>query len=612
MNNKFLILEVERINSLMGTQNKFIFEGPLATYIKLTKNAVSNSVDLLDDILKKGLNNIENTKLDLEKVVDDLSDSMDNETIQSLKNFIKNTDDIQKIKNQIIKKIDELTTNVTKFNKTISKLKETINLQKIKLKENLTTLSDMSYSGLKDILEIDLKKMLNDEVDFIEDYPNYRNEIVDNFSKIIDDTMGYSDDLSEEFKKIVQEQIDLTKKEIIDIVDNSELIKKYNEFKTNTLRFKKETATNAEKIIYETFTKGGIFRDKSIKLIRELLNEFLSDKTKLYVQQLSPKELIELKSTFSKLKEKFGNQKLFVTDLEGKTTSLRMTLDDFEKYVDGNYKRIYDEDGKISTLNKLDTNYKDSPDVLLLLMKKILTPDEIETFANKIKSISEIPSSNTTLKTQKLIEIENEWSKISSKIKNESKQTVENWYKNVDIVTSEIKKASIGGDLAENNVNKLLTTKGGAKILYVSSEGSPVDNLLNIDTLFDDNGKIFGGGVKTVQTKKALSIIEGEFQIINVKGEMKSKFVPKSGTGRYLVKTTQKIGKPSQIDLAAFSDVNTGETIICGKQKKWIGYNTDGTPKFSDIEILPGSESSNFFIKYVVIDPDTPKLVGKI
>ena len=372
----------------------------------------------------------------------------------------------------------------------------------------------------------------------------------------------------------------------------------------------------SEETIFNFLGKGGMFRERTIKVIRELLDEILGDKQKLYINTLSPKELQDFKNVLGILKEKYGElKKIYVSNLEG-TGNKTMTIDDFEKYIEAGYKRIYDSEGNFSPLNKLDTNYVDGPEQIIELMKKTLTKDEIDNFADIIKRLSMIPENDVLQKSLTMIELENKWSEIIIKLKNNSKDAVEKWYENVNEITKKIKSASLKGDTSEIKVTNLMESKG-MKVLYTASEGNPVDSLLNIDHIVDDSSNMFGGGIKTVQTKSASYIIEGEFQLVtktykNGKTEKKWMFVEKPGTGKFKIGTTEKIGKQSQIDLSAFSD-DAGNTIVCGRQKEWIGYDPNGSPIFSDKEVLPGSvSSSNRPFQIYIVDPETPKIVGKL
>lgn len=90
---------------------------------------------------------------------------------------------------------------------------------------------------------------------------------------------------------------------------------------------------------------------------------------------------------------------------------------------------------------------------------------------------------------------------------------------------------------------------------------------------------------------------------------------------------SQKVGKPSQIDLSGFYDPNSKITIITGKQKGLertvredgkrgaVKYNPlDGTPFRSNTMELPGSVLERKWngspMGVFIIDAETPKIVG--
>jgi hypothetical protein len=391
------------------------------------------------------------------------------------------------------------------------------------------------------------------------------------------------------------------------------------EIPTITTKTKIKIGNTSEETIFNVLSKEGILKEEVIRLIRDLLNENLTNSYKLYLENISSTGLQEYMSTLNLLKEKFGNLKLYVSDLSG-VGNTKMTIDEFNNFVQNNYKRIYDDNGNISPLNKLDTNYVDGPNQIIELMKKTLTKDEIDSFADIIKKLSMIPEKDVLQNSLTMIELKIKWSEIVRKLKNNSKESVESWYNDADSITTKIKQATEAGNLAENKINKLLADpeNGGAKIIYTASEGSPIDSVLNIDTIIDDVANKFGGGIKTVQIKKAKSVVEGEFQYVNVvnkkqgTSKMQWKFVPKSGTGRYRVVSSERVAKQSQIDISGFAD-ESGNCIISGRQKQWIGYDQNGLPMFSEKEILPGSQSRSAGpIQIFIVDPETPKIVGKL
>ena len=374
-----------------------------------------------------------------------------------------------------------------------------------------------------------------------------------------------------------------------------------------------------EKAIHDLFSRNKIFFSKGVELIRELTNKFLSDSQKLYVDGASKKELDEYLVSLNYLKNKFGNKKIYVTSITDSKKTKLMTLDDFIKDVEENFKRIYDQDGNWSPLNKLDTNWNDMPKEIITFMKTVLTKEEFDSFVKKIEEYSNLPKDSI-----KKNEVENELGQEFEKIKTKLLQNedyVKNWKNRVDEITQSIKLNSAAGDLSEQKVNEIFK-KNGFNILYTASNGSPVDVLLNIDQIVDDTTGIFGGGIKTVQTKTAGKITEGEFEVID--GKRTGNWIENKGTNSFRVEILpkQKISKQSQIDLAAFYDPNTGKTLITGKQKSLakivdektgktkIMYNTDGTPIYSNKQELPGAslQITKSYYKPFIVDIDTPKI----
>jgi hypothetical protein len=377
-----------------------------------------------------------------------------------------------------------------------------------------------------------------------------------------------------------------------------------------------------DKIVHDIFGKNGIYYSKGIGLIRDLGDKFLKDYKKLYVEGASKQEIEEYLKGLELLKSKFGDKKIYTTTMEGGTK--KMTLDEFINDVKNNYKRIYDENGDWSPLNKLDTNYKDNPLELTTFIKTILTKDEYDVFVKKIQDYNKAVK-DTPEKLKLKNELDKEFENIKLKL-NQNEKYVKNWINRVDDITKNIKKNTAVGDFSEQKVNELFE-KNGLKVEYTASNGSPIDTQLSIDQIIIDTKNIFGGGVKTVQTKTATKIEEGEFEIIN--GKRTGNWIPKKGTNTYWceILMSQKVGKPSQIDLSGFYDPNSKITIITGKQKGLerivlkdgkrgkIKYNPlDGTPFRSNTMELPGSVIERKWdgspMGTFIIDAETPKIVG--
>ena len=377
-----------------------------------------------------------------------------------------------------------------------------------------------------------------------------------------------------------------------------------------------------DKIVYDIFGKNGIYFSEGINLIRNLGDKFLKDYKKLYVEGASKQEIEEYLKGLELLKSKFGDKKIYTTPVEGGKNTKKMTLDEFINDVKNNYKRIYDENGDWSPLNKLDTNYKDNPLELTTFIKTILTKDEYDVFVKKIQDYNNaIKDSSEKLKLKN--ELDKEFENIKLKLEQNEKY-IKNWINRVDDITKNIKKNTAVGDFSEQKVNELFE-KNGLKVEYTASNGSPIDVLLSVDQIINDTKNIFGGGIKTVQTKTATKIEEGEFEIIG--GKRTNNWIPKKGTGTYKVEMfkSQKVAKQSQTDLSGFYDPNSNITIITGKQKGLektvdnngktvVTYNLDGTPVYSNSMELPGSVL--YPTKYppigtFIIDAETTKIVGR-
>lgn len=370
--------------------------------------------------------------------------------------------------------------------------------------------------------------------------------------------------------------------------------------------------TKGDAGLQRIFSKSkGIFYSEGIEIIRNLINNYLKDYQKLYKEGAPAKEIQDYINALNLLKERFGENKIYTGLMDGKSGTKKITLNDFILEVDQKFKRLYDENGNWSPLNKLDTNWTDMPIEITKFIKTVLSQEEYDNFLKKINDYY-----NSKIETDKLKlrnELEIDLNKIKEKmLKNE--EYVKNWTKRVDEITKNIRKNTEKGNLSEKKVNKLLE-KNGINVEYAASEGSPIDVLLSIDAIVNDIKGIFNGttGRKTLQTKTAQKIEEGEFEIL--KDGTRGKWIAKSGTGKYRIEImpNQNIYKSSQIDLAGFHDPNSGITIITGKKPTLVRdandkviYDKNRFPLYNNDRLTlpgakldrpkPGERTVNFYI----------------
>lgn len=357
--------------------------------------------------------------------------------------------------------------------------------------------------------------------------------------------------------------------------------------------------TKGDEGLQRIFKKQGMFYSEGIEIIRNLTNNFLKDYQKLYKEGAPAKEIQDYLNALNLLKEKFGENKLYSGSIDGGSGTRKITLNDFISDVDQNYKRLYDENGNWSPLNKLDTNWNDMPIEITKFIKTILSEEEYDNFLKKINDYYNSKTEADKLKLKNEIEID--FNKIKEKM-SQSGDYVKDWIRRVDEVTKNIKKNTEKGNLSETEVNKLFEANG-INVEYAASEGSPIDVLLSIDGIVNDTKGIFNGtpGRKTVQTKTAQKIEEGEFEILE--DGTRGQWVAKPGTGNYRIEIMpkQNIYKSSQIDLAGFHDPNSGITIITGKKPTLVRdandkviYDEKRFPIYNNNRLtLPGAKLDN-------------------
>jgi hypothetical protein len=625
-----LLTEISRIHELMDiSRNGY---DPLKKMLLNEDTGYGDIMKIYEKIFSKTAQQLDETEQTyLKNFIDEYNKkfpsgkitytgSLDNLTREALQKTIRNESDniIKELFSGAIRKIQRPdlilgSSNLIKSDTIIQNY----------LKNRKVDVGGMTNSTSEPTTSLDLLVFINKNGGEIEktNIPLDSYDIVKSEFEVMINHLGNDNPISKNMSDIVN-QIDeyngvktvIEDPEIEKVINN---IKGSNSVTNNLTNFK-----GTDKTILDLFKKEGIFYKEGIELIRTLTDKFLKDYQKLYTEGASQNEIQNYLSALNLLKQRFGNSKIYSQSIQDGTKTQKLTLDDFINQVENNFKRIYDENGNWSPLNKLDTNWNDMPIELTKFIKTILTPEEYNNFIKKTQDY--INAVDNVEKVKLKSELDKEFDNIKVKL-NQNNDYVKNWTKRVDEITKNIKKNTDSGNLSEQKVNELFE-KEGLKVEFTASEGSPIDVLLSIDQIVNDTKGIFGGGQKTVQTKTAGKITEGEFQVVNGKRS----WVEKSGTNSYRVEVFpgQRISKQSQIDLAGFYDKNSNITIITGKQKGLakvfdeetgkmkIMYNADKTPMYSNSQELPGAtliKPKNSTSPYVafIIDAETTKIVSK-
>jgi len=648
------LIEISRIHELMGIKTP-INESLLHNKILLKEGTgIGEIMDIYKSIFKKGAVELtEEESKYLRNLVDEYNlrfpnskiefvNGLDNLSFRKLSDFItKQGDEILNdffgslSKNIYRKEISELGIkgflSLDQAFRNLMKSEKIINGLTDSSGEVISIYDHINYiyqkGGIKNSdLPDSILTVLKDELEYLIKDPKKLGTLSndDPFKKYCSDIVSQIDETQNSTVAKVDPEIPLKVKEIQDTippnVNNIEDVpvnQTINKTDNVNINFKSD-----DKTILDVFKKDGIFYKEGIELIRGLTDKFLKDYQKLYLDGVSQKEIQDYQNALNLLKQRFGEGKIYSQSLQDGSKTKKLTVNDFTNEVENSFKRLYDENGNFSPLNKLDTNWTDMPIELTKFIKTVLSSTEYNNFIKKIQDY--VNAVDNTEKLKLKTDLDKEFENIKVKL-NQNENYVKNWTKRVDEITKNIKKNTDSGNLSEQKVNELFE-KEGFKVEFTASEGSPIDVLLSIDQIVTDTKGIFGGGQKTVQTKTAGKISEGEFQIV----EGKRTWVEKSGTNSYRVEVFpgQRISKQSQIDLAGFYDPNSGITIITGKQKGLsktfdektkkmkIMYNTDKTPIYSNSEELPGStliKSKNSSSPYVafIIDAETTKIVGR-
>jgi hypothetical protein len=141
---------------------------------------------------------------------------------------------------------------------------------------------------------------------------------------------------------------------------------------------------------------------------------------------------------------------------------------------------MYDDEGNWMSINKLNTNYSD----LAVLVTDILV-DEGECICAITEQIS---SENYSALTN-----------LASKIKQDPEFYYQKYLKgNYEKYTENNKRNTTVGNASEMFATKMLEENLGYKLVYMASEGSPIDTKLGIDMIMEKDGEYSTFQVKSV------------------------------------------------------------------------------------------------------------------
>ena len=314
----------------------------------------------------------------------------------------------------------------------------------------------------------------------------------------------------------------------------------------------------------------GEVRNKIIKFFKDVFNsESISKKYVSYTKIFNESQLRQIEEMFNILEKKFSRKNIFYNNSASEKGYSEGSFEQFKKSLE-NDKLLVDDSGgtlKFSPLNKLDTNFNDNSRVLMD-WASMLPDEELARFKVMTNMFSKGEISYS--------EYEKELNYVLNELKKNTSYPLK-WFKNSEDrlsswFTENIIKNTAKGNQSEEIIDKVLSENGlkseinipnVGNIKLTSMEGSPIDRLLNIDSIVQDTKGIFGNPNEflTVQVKSSSVMFDAQNNIY--------KFYTKSPT----------ISKQSMIDVVGLVN-NDKYIIITKKNGKFIqtksGISKDG------------------------------------
>lgn len=256
-------------------------------------------------------------------------------------------------------------------------------------------------------------------------------------------------------------------------------------------------------------------KDKILPIVKNPLTEVLQHRAKLWIEMVDPnvvRHTLETLDLIKKVKpESSRNVDRIISELK-------------------TYKLVFDDDGKWSYINKLNTNYSDYSVFIADLLDECDT-DDVNGIYREIKTV---PNPETHL-----------LAKFMSMLPKESEFIWDKFLCNQEKYTQNIKKNSAEGEIIENNVASHLM-ESGWEIIHQGGNGDFIDMKLGVDIIVKkENEYLF------VQVKKCKSIDD-----VEINGD---KYVQITGVASSSINT-------STVDVIAYGTLE-GRVFIGHRQK---------------------------------------------
>lgn len=294
-----------------------------------------------------------------------------------------------------------------------------------------------------------------------------------------------------------------------------------------------------------------------------ILINVLKSKRRKWSEIIPEVEQQKIFNVLDRLKQLDPNRKWQFPDLTGQRKFLFGTIDQFINTTLSEMSFIYhlNNEGRMewSQVNKLDTNYTDSVNFIMDIIKMS------KTFSVERMYESLIKGDDSQLVS------------ILDKISSYPDIIYDRLLTDPEPYTINSRYYSKQGEDVEQFIEELME-KDGWTLVHRGGDGDPIDVLLGIDLIMEKNGQL-----KTIQCKKVWDITYMPSTMMNPDG------------GAFRIAGKPYVSKQRNLDYVAYGTLN-GEGIVAERQQEVLKQDKDFV--YTDKKVLPTpvGQSSYFYI----------------
>lgn len=294
-----------------------------------------------------------------------------------------------------------------------------------------------------------------------------------------------------------------------------------------------------------------------------ILINVLKSKRRKWSEIIPEVEQQKIFNVLDRLKQLDPNRKWQFPDLTGQRKFLFGTIDQFINTTLSEMSFIYhlNNEGRMewSQVNKLDTNYTDSVNFIMDIIKMS------KTFSVERMYESLIKGDDSQLVS------------ILDKISSYPDIIYDRLLTDPEPYTINSRYYSKQGEDVEQFIEELME-KDGWTLVHRGGDGDPIDVLLGIDLIMEKNGQL-----KTIQCKKVWDITYMPSTMMNPDG------------GAFRISGKPYVSKQRNLDYVAYGTLN-GEGIVAERQQEVLKQDKDFV--YTDKKVLPTpvGQSAYFYI----------------